>query len=76
MSEELVPLFITNLAGAEDITHGYETEQQVRDGEIVAISQLNAHNIKYVQSTPPASGIATTIGEALDILLANNGGQP
>ena len=75
MSEELVPLFITNLAGTEDITHGYETEQQVRDGEIVAISQLNAHNIKYIKKAPPASGVATTIGEALDILL-DNGGQP
>ena len=64
-------VFVTNKAGLEDIDFGYGTTQQIRDGEIVEITKVNAHNIPYT-----GTGNYATIGEALDYLLsqgANNG---
>ena len=58
-------LFVKNLIGAEDILFGTGTEQQIRDGEIVLISKINAHSIPYRK----ADGTLTSIGDVLDKLL-------
>ena len=57
-------VFIKNLIGAEDILFGTGTEQQIRDGEIVLISSINAHSIPYRK----ADGTLITVGAALDEL--------
>jgi len=57
-------VFIKNLAGEEDILFGTGTEQQIRDGEVVLITRINAHTIPYRK----ADGTLISIGEALDEL--------
>ena len=72
MAEETqANVFITNLAGTEDLLLGYDAdEQQIRDGEIVVTTRINAHNIPYRKP----DGTIITVGLALDELY--NGGQP
>ena len=57
-------VFITNLAGVEDLLLGYENEQQIRDGEITVTSAINAHSIPYTHSDASIN----TVGDALDKL--------
>ena len=64
--QELANVFITNLAGVEDLLLGYENEQQIRDGEIKLTSSINAHSIPYLHTDPSIN----TIGDALDKLFA------
>ncbi len=62
-------VFITNLAGVEDLLLGYENEQQIRDGEITVTSAINAHNIPYTHVDPSIN----TVGDALDKLFTLGG---
>jgi len=57
-------IFVKNLIGGEDMLFGFGTEQQIRDGEIVVISRINAHSIPYRK----VNGDKVTIGDALDEL--------
>jgi len=57
-------VFIKNLIGAEDLFLGYKSEQQIRDGDLVGITAINAHTIPYKKPT----GEETTIGDLLDDL--------
>ena len=66
--EEQENVFITNLAGIEDLLLGYDVEQQVRDGEIKGTSGINAHNIPY-KRTVNGVEVITTVGIVLDELL-------
>ena len=65
--DELV--FVKNLIGSEDILFGTGTEQQIRDGEIVLISKINAHSIPYRKP----DGTLTSVGEMLDVLVLKEG---
>ncbi len=65
-------VFITNLAGVEDLLLGLDIEQQVRDGEIKATTAINAHNIPYKKIVKGVVTI-TTIGDVLDDLLKAGG---
>ena len=62
MSEDKDVVFIANLAGQEDLLLGYDTATQVRDGEIVSITPVNAHSIPYRK----IDGVITTIGDVMD----------
>lgn len=64
MSDTLELIFVKDLIGAEDMLFGEGDVQQVRDGELVNVSKINAKSIPY--RTP--SGELITIGEALDRL--------
>ena len=57
-------VFVRNLIGTEDILFGTGTEQQIRDGEIVQITRINASSIPYRKM----DGTLTTVAEALDEL--------
>ena len=61
-------VFVRNLAGAEDLLFGTGTEQQIRDGEIVLITRINATTIPYRKS----DGSLISVGEALDELYNAN----
>ena len=65
-------VFIKNLAGVEDIALGYETSQEVRDGEIVAITELSAHTIPYRK----IDGTISTIGDVMDEFFRAQGVTP
>ncbi len=62
--EELI--FVKDLLGREDIMFGEGEVQQVRDGELVLITRINAHSIPYRKAT----GELVTVGAALDELFA------
>ena len=63
-------VFVVNLAGKEDLMLGYDTQTQVRDGEIVTITSLSAHEIPYRK----LDGTVTTIGDVMDeFFLAQQG---
>ena len=57
-------IFVKNLIGSEDVLFGMGTEQQIRDGEIVVITRVNADSIPYRK----ANGEMITIAGALDEL--------
>ncbi len=63
-SDEL--LFIKDLIGQEDLLLGEGEVQQVRDGELVIVTRINANSIPYRKVT----GEITTVGAALDELYA------
>ena len=62
MDEEII--FIKDLIGAEDVLFGEGEVQQIRDGELVLVTKINAGSVPY--RTP--SGELTTVKEALDYL--------
>ena len=62
--EELI--FVKDLIGKEDVLFGEGEVQQIRDGEVVLISKINAETIPY--RTP--AGELITVKGALDYLYA------
>lgn len=66
MNDTTEYVFIKNLAGVEDIAFGTGTNQEVRDGEIVAITMVNSLHIPH---TKP-DGSVTTVGAVLNELLS------
>ena len=62
MKEEQDVVFVVNLAGTEDLMLGYDNETQVRDGEIVTITPINAHTLPYRK----IDGTVSTIGDVMD----------
>ena len=61
-------VFIRQKAGAEDLTFGFGSEQQIREGENVVVSMINASTIPYDSTR--------SVKDALDELftLLNPGG--
>jgi len=57
-------LFVKDLIGKEDILFGEGEVQQIRDGELVLVTRINAESIPY--RTP--TGELITIKAALDFL--------
>jgi len=57
-------LFVKDLIGAEDMLFGEGEVQQIRDGEVVKVTQINAETIPY--RTP--TGELITVKAALDYL--------
>ena len=55
-------VFIRQKAGAEDLTFGFGSEQQIREGENVVITMINAATIPYDSSR--------SVKDALDELFA------
>jgi len=45
--EEIKLVFIRQKAGAEDLIFGFGSEQQIREGENVVVSMINASTIPY-----------------------------
>ena len=45
--EELKLVFIRQKAGVEDLMWGFGSEQQIREGENVVVSMINASHIPY-----------------------------
>lgn len=62
MEDELI--FVKDLIGAEDLLFGEGDVQQIRDGEVVLVSKINAETIPY--RTP--TGELITVKAALDYL--------
>jgi hypothetical protein len=58
-------IFVKQKAGVEDLLMGLGTIGQVREGENVTITLINAHQIPYDNSR--------SIGDVLALLLANQG---
>ena len=46
-AEEIKLVFIRQKAGAEDLIFGFGSEQQIREGENVVVSMINASTIPY-----------------------------
>ena len=67
-TNEVQLVFIRQKAGAEDLTLGFGSEQQIREGENVVVSMINASTIPYDSTR--------SIKDALDELftLVNSGG--
>ena len=63
-TEELI--FVKDLIGKEDLLFGEGEVQQIRDGEVVLVTMINAETIPY--RTP--SGELITVKAALDYLYA------
>lgn len=59
-------IFVKDLIGKEDILFGEGEVQQIRDGELVLVTKINAGSIPY--RTP--EGDLITVAEALDFLYA------
>ena len=57
-------IFVKDQIGVEDLLLGIGTEQQVRDGEFVTVSRINAESIPYKK----ADGTLTNVKAALDEL--------
>ncbi len=57
-------VFIKNLIGSEDLFVGYASQQQIRDGELVGITAINAHTIPYKKP----DGSMSTVGAVMDDL--------
>ena len=57
-------VFIKNLIGKEDLFLGYTSAQQIRDGELVGITAINAHTMPYRKP----DGELSTIGDVMDDL--------
>jgi len=66
--EEDELLFVKDLIGAEDILFGEGEIQQIRDGELVLITKINAGSIPY--RTP--TGELITVKAAIDDLYAKS----
>ena len=63
-TEENVLTFTRQLAGAEDLVFGFGSTSQIREGEYVTLSLINADIIPYDSTR--------TIKQALDELFANS----
>jgi len=63
-------IFVKDVIGAEDLLFGLGTEQQVRDGEFVSITRINAESIPYRK----ADGTLTNVKAALDELFSVQAG--
>ena len=59
-------IFVKDQIGSEDLLLGFGIVQQVRDGEFVSISKINAETIPYRKS----DGTITNVKAALDELYA------
>ena len=57
-------IFVKDLIGAEDLLFGEGDVQQIRDGEVVLVSKINAETIPY--RTP--AGELINVKTALDYL--------
>ena len=57
-------IFVKDRIGAEDLLFGFDTTQQIRDGEFVTVSKINAESIPYRK----ADGTKIDIKAALDEL--------
>lgn len=57
-------IFVKDRIGAEDLLFGFGTAQQIRDGEFVSISKINAESIPYRKS----DGTVVSVKAALDEL--------
>jgi len=62
MEDEYV--FIKNIMGVEDLALGFNVNNEVRDGEIKAITEINSLNIPHKK----LDGTITTIGAMLNEL--------
>jgi len=58
-------IFVKDQIGAEDLLFGFDLVQQVRDGEFVSISAINAATIPYRKP----DGTITTVKAVLDELI-------
>ncbi len=63
-------VFVKDLIGAEDLLFGEGEVQQIRDGEVVLVSEINAETIPYRH---PVSNELITVKAALDELFASIG---
>ena len=66
MAEPIVEdtiIFVKQLAGAEDMMFGFGTTAQIREGQNVTLSKINAYTVPYDNTR--------TVGQALDELFAN-----
>lgn len=61
-TDELI--FVKDRIGSEDLLLGFEVIQQVRDGEFVSVTSINARNIPYKK----LDGTVTNVASALDEL--------
>ena len=61
-TEELI--FVKDLIGKEDLLFGEGEVQQIRDGEVVIVTRINAESVPY----RTAVGDLTTVKDALDYL--------
>lgn len=57
-------IFVKDRIGAEDLLFGFDTTQQIRDGEFVTISKINAESIPYRKT----DGTVVSVKAALDEL--------
>lgn len=69
-------LLVKQLAGKEDLLHGYGKEVQVRNGRNIEITKINASVFDYQYSDANGSQITDptkikTIADALDYLIYN-----
>jgi len=74
MADEVI--LVKQLAGKEDLTHGYGKEVQVRNGQNVEITKINAAVFSYQYSDANGSQLSNTtqiktIADALDWLIYN-----
>ena len=67
MADELI--FVKDLIGKEDLLFGEGEVQQIRDGEVVQVTMINAETIPY----RTAAGDLITVKAALDYLYAQSG---
>jgi hypothetical protein len=61
-TDEVQLVFVRQKAGEEDLTFGFGSEQQIREGENVIISMINAASIPYDSTR--------SVKDALDELFA------
>ena len=76
MAEEIV--LVKQLAGKEDLLHGFGKKVQVRNGRNIEISAINASSFQYQYSDANGSQMTDTskiktIADALDYLIYSRG---
>ena len=62
-------IFVKDRIGSEDLLFGFDTTQQIRDGEFVTISKINAESIPYRK----LDGTVVSVKAALDELFKLQG---
>lgn len=64
-------IFVKDVIGVEDLLLGLGATQQVRDGEFVSVTRINAESIPYRKP----DGTVTNVKAVLDELLSLQGAQ-
>ena len=60
-------IFVKDRIGTEDLLFGFDTTQQIRDGEFVTISKINAESIPYRKLDGTVVSVKTALDELFNL---------